>query len=119
MPASAFANQLSDGQTAQLPISSDAAGFECPEGDAAPAGSVLWHFIQTQVDAGTESGTLTVTFETAGTMHVESTRQTGGALHWYVTTGDPDTLTAAESDVSSEGNLVLSHICVGPKATPT
>jgi hypothetical protein len=72
--------------------------------------------VQTQTDAA--SGTLTVSFQTMGTFTVESYKHSGGVLHWNVITG-ADVLLDASSNVQSDGNLNLSHICVGPAATST
>src|SRR6185369_16051845 len=76
-PGATLANDLHQSP----PISWDARGFgdDCKDADLEP-GQVLWHFVQTQTDAS--SGTLHVTFQTAGSSDVASSKHTGGVLHW-------------------------------------
>jgi hypothetical protein len=108
-PAAAptFANDLH--QTP--PISWDATGYGdgCDEVEL-KSGEVLWHFVLTQTESS--SGKLTAEFDEAGTITVDSYKNSGSVLHWQVITGH-DTLLDASSDVDG-GNLNLSHICVGP-----
>jgi len=97
------------------PISWDASGYgdaECDALDLAP-GEVFWHFIQNQVADGTDSGKMTYEFDIAGSGSVDSYKKSGDTLHWSVITGH-DTLLSASTDVSSDGEFNLSHICVGP-----
>ena len=97
------------------PISWDASNFSDSECDAlklAP-GEVFWHFVQNQVADGTDTGKMTVTFDIDGTSTVDSYKKSGGVLHWSIITGH-DTLLAASTDVTSDGQFNLSHICVGP-----
>ncbi len=90
---------------------------EC-DGASLDAGEVLWHFVQTRVPAGVSSGKLTATFDEAGAVAVESYKTSGGVLHWAIITGQ-DTLLAFSSDVTSSGQLNLSHICAAPTAKPS
>src|SRR5262245_32611195 len=96
------------------PISWNATGFGGEDCKDVAAGDVLWHFVQTKVSDNISSGKLTAEFDDAGVITVDSYKKAGGVLHWAITTGH-DTLLSAESDVDSEGNLNLSHICVGPE----
>ena len=82
---------------------------EC-EGAGLDAGDVLWHFVQTRVPAGVSSGMLTATFGQAGEIAVDSYKRSGGVLHWAIITGQ-DTVLTFSSDVTSDGQLNLSHIC--------
>ena len=82
---------------------------EC-EGAGLDAGDVLWHFVQTKVPAGVSSGMLTATFDQAGEIAVDSYKRSGGVLHWAIITGQ-DTVLTFSSDVTSDGQLNLSHIC--------
>jgi len=100
------------------PISWDAVAFqgddeECASADLEP-GEVLWHFVLVQTSAA--SGTLTATFDT-GVVVVGSTKNSGGVLHFDITTGHA-TLLGASTDVSGK-LLNLSHICSGGERTTT
>ncbi|MEX2184187.1 MAG: hypothetical protein WEC14_07040, partial [Chloroflexota bacterium] len=101
------------------PISSDDSGFQGSdkECEGTPDNTVIWHFVQTQPAA--DSGNLTATFTTAGTIVQGNAVSPADTLHWYVSTGKPDTLTAFSSNVGGTGNLVLSHICQGDTVTTT
>ena len=105
----ALANDLNQ----DPPISWDASGYGSNDCPALEPGEVFWHFIQNQVDDSIASGELTATFDVKGEVTVASYKKAGGALHWGIITGH-DTLLDASSDVESDGNLNLSHICVGP-----
>ncbi len=83
---------------------------DCKDVDLS-AGQVLWHFVQTGTEVA--SGELTATFTTAGEVTVDSYKHSGKVLHWQIITGH-DTLVSASSDIENDGNLNLSHICVGP-----
>jgi hypothetical protein len=97
------------------PIAWDTTGFGGGACKSLNDDQVLWHFIQGGVPSGVTSATLTVTFASAGTMTVDSLDRASGTLHWDVVTGH-DTLLDAVSDVQSDGNLNLSHVCV-PEAS--
>jgi hypothetical protein len=107
-------NQLS--QT--TPISSDDVNFQGSDTDCAgtAAGTVVWHFVLTRTTAST--ALLEVTFANAGTATYPSDFKTGSTLHWFVTTGSPDTLLAASTNATGK-NLNLSHICDGGETTTT
>ena len=94
------------------PISWNAGGYtdDCTDVELS-SGQVLWHFVQTGTDEA--SGELTATFTTAGEVSVDSYKHSGKVLHWQIITGH-DTLLTASSDIENDGNLNLSHICVGP-----
>ena len=80
--------------------------------DCSPVGN--WHFVLTQTAAA--SGTLTATFS-SGVFVVQSTKKTGGTLHFDVPAGD-NTLLGATTD--AVGRLLnLSHICGGTTTTTT
>ena len=89
---------------------------ECKDADLAP-GAVLWHFIQNGVDDDAiTSGKMTATFADAGTIaDVESYKKAGPVLHWNIITPTHDTLLSASSNVTSDGQFNLSHVCVGPE----
>jgi hypothetical protein len=82
---------------------------ECADADLDP-GEVLWHFIQTGVN--TDSGNLTAVFASGAVGPVANSSSPGTTLHWTIITGET-TLISFSSDVVSDGNLVLSHICAG------
>ncbi|MEO5964997.1 MAG: hypothetical protein ABIR11_05985 [Candidatus Limnocylindrales bacterium] len=86
---------------------------DCANADLAP-GEVLWHFVQTQVADGITSGKLSGTITEGAFGPIASYKKSGGVLHWQVITGQTTLLTFM-SDVTSDGNLNLSHICVGPE----
>ena len=100
------------------PISWDASGYGDEDCPVLEPGQVLWHFIQNQVGDEDASGTLTATFTDAGKVEVESYKKSGPVLHWQIITGH-DTLLDASTDVDSDGNFNLSHICVGPEGNQT
>ena len=101
------------------PISSDDVNFQ---GDAdvcagTPSGSVVWHFVLTRTAAS--SANLTVTFANAGgPTSYPSDFKTGSTLHWYITTGAPETLLSASADAAGN-RLNLSHICNRGTTTTT
>lgn len=82
------------------------------------AGEVYWHFIQTQVPDGTESGKLTVSFVGGGSAVLDSYKLSGKTLHWQAVTEQVD-LAGLESNVGGDGNLNLSHICSNTETTTT
>jgi hypothetical protein len=113
------------------PITSDDSEFggEC-EGEDVPDGQVLFHFVLVNLDEGTAAGTLTATFENAGTVTVDASKVVakGKTQHFDVIVDAPDTLLSAsamvEAQASTKVMLNLSHICVGemegsPTPTPT
>lgn len=119
LPSTVAANSLHQ----SLPIQSDSREYQGSAGDCEDAdleaGQVLWHFVLTQVPDSVLTAELTATFETEGTVVVDSYKKSGGVLHFEIITG-ADTLLSASTDVQTEGNLNLSHICQGaPQATPT
>ena len=101
------------------PISSDDVNFQGTADECAgtPAGSVVWHFVLTKTSAS--SANLVVTFANAGgPTSYPSDFKSGGTLHWFITTGAPDTLLAAFAEAVGN-NLNLSHICNGGTTTTT
>jgi hypothetical protein len=98
-----------------LPINSDTASLQgsatdCAEFNVQP-GQVVWHFVLNQ--SATNNQTLTTTFATFGTTTVSAYKVVDTyVLHYKVTTGSPDTLTAASTS-GTTGQLQLSHICNG------
>jgi hypothetical protein len=88
---------------------------DCGDADLDP-GQVLWHFIQNQVETDYSNNLgdaeLSVTFTVDGASTIDAYKQSGKTLHWQIITGE-DTLTSASSNVSSDGQLNLSHICTG------
>jgi hypothetical protein len=116
-----LANQFVGQQSATFNHDSDC-------GDFATGSGVVWHFVLNGLDAGTAAGTLSVTFENAGTQ--TATGQpvgNGSTQHFYVVTPDDDKLTGGSASVEDQSearnsNLVLSHVCDqtgGSTPTPT
>jgi hypothetical protein len=109
LAAPAMAN---DGQ--QTNVAWNDVNFQGDEGECADAdldpGQVLWHFVQTGVS--TDSGNLTAVFASGAVGPVANYASPGSTLHWNIITGET-TLISFSSDVVSDGNLVLSHICNG------
>ncbi len=85
--------------------------------DQLAPGSVLWHFIQNGVtDDAITSGKMTATFATAGTFtDVVSYKKAGPVLMWNIITPTHDTLLSASTNVTSDGQFNLSHVCFGPE----
>ena len=87
------------------------------EGDAGGlTDPVVWHFVLNQLDMGTESGTIYVTFQSAGLKTASGIPVGNGMLqHFYVGTPDHDVILGAYAMVDSEGYglLVLSHVALG------
>jgi hypothetical protein len=68
-----------------------------------------WHWVHNQLPAGTTGGTLTATFENAGTVQITGVLNPAGTtLHYRVTLAEGDTLISASDDVSG-GRLLLSN----------
>ena len=123
LTALVMANNLHQFENGQNPngISWDQAtqgtADECKDADLEP-GEVLWHFIQNQVDDAILSGKMTATFADAGTFtDVVSYKKSGGTLHWSITTPGHDTLLSASTNVISNGEFNLSHVCAGPEGS--
>jgi hypothetical protein len=125
-PGVASANDQNPGQVADLPISYDHEDYQGDEEKCAAdieawgvgEGQAYWHFVQTQVDEAVLTGELTAEFEDEGEVTVDSYKKAGGSLHWHIITG-LDSLVSVSSDVESDGNLNLSHICWVPEPEPT
>jgi len=99
------------------PISSNAPGYEDEDCGELDAGTVLWHFVLVQTDAGVPGSQLHASFASAGDITVDAYKKSGGVLHFNITTGT-DTLTGAHTNRAGRW-LNLSHICVGPPLTTT
>lgn len=100
-----------------LPIESGDADYQGTAAQCDPLnvqpGQVVWHFVLNQYDPADADQTLETTFETAGTITTSPDVSSNSAvLHYYVTTGSPDTLLSA-STTGDVGMLLLSHICDG------
>jgi hypothetical protein len=80
--------------------------------DAPSDEGVWWHFVLVGTTA-INSGELTATFQSAGTVGPSVYyKQSGGVLHWYLQTPTDDILTGAVT--TSDGRqLNLSHVCNG------
>jgi hypothetical protein len=117
-PAAVLANEASQ----DMPISWDQAkpGTEDQCKDVGiTEGQVYWHILQNGVSAAIQSGNLTATFKDAGVIGpVASYEKNGSTLHWGIITGE-DTVQALSTDVQSDGQLVVSHVCyIVPQPTP-
>jgi hypothetical protein len=118
-PATTFANTGNQDGNGIAWDNDDFRGSESEcEGVELEEGQVFWHFVQTRVAGGTASGMLMATFEEAGTIVSGSYKKAGSVLHWGIVTGE-DTLDTFSSDVTSAGQLNLSHICANPSVTPS
>ena len=80
-----------------------------------------WHFVHTDTDGSDLPAELTATFQGAGTVKVAGYSNGGGnAIVMYdVHVSPSDTLLSASDDISNEGNLNLSHVCVDETTTTT
>lgn len=100
-------NTSSDSQTSQ---------DDCGEFGNTGSG-VVWHFILNGLDEGTAAGSLTASFEDAGSIGpqtADAVNADGKTQHFYVFTPTADTLITASAVVdtaSDGGQLVLSHVC--------
>jgi len=74
---------------------------------------MLWHFIINQIDTPSDApGSITVTFQQAGTKTVNLyTVTNGGTAHYIVQTGPGDTLLNATAQIYKDwsGQFNLSH----------
>jgi hypothetical protein len=102
-----------------FPIAWNASGFddeECAEIKLAP-GQVYWHFVQTQTDV-TDPADALLNIDIAGTdsdvVGLAAYKVAGGVVHWEATTPQI-TLDGISSNIDGDGNLNISHICVGPE----
>ena len=77
------------------------------------ADTMLWHFIINQIDTPSDApGSITVTFQQAGTKTVNLyTVTNGGTAHYIVQTGPGDTLLNATAQIYKDwsGQFNLSH----------
>lgn len=88
------------------------------EGVTVADGKVLWHFVLTQTEA--DESMLTATFGyPVFDKAVLSSKNSGGVLHFNVTTDQGVVLLGAVA--TADGNLLnLSHVCIGgPTSTPS
>ncbi|RKY28981.1 MAG: hypothetical protein DRP74_09380, partial [Candidatus Omnitrophota bacterium] len=95
-----------------LPI--DSSTFKEDPDDGGLTDPVVWHFILNQVAGTTTPGTLTATFQNAGTITVTSSKVNQSTQHFYIGTSADDILLSASATVYSpqcRANLVLSHVC--------
>jgi hypothetical protein len=87
------------------------------------AGTVTWHFVVNQLDAGTAPLTVFAEFEEDGVLSdVGTPVGNGQTQHFFIDTTGDDTLLDAWVDVgtqSGEPKLVLSHIACGPPPPPS
>ena len=77
-----------------------------------------WHWVHNQTSA--TSGTLTATFQNAGTISVANDAPfSANVLHYYIYLAAGDTLLSASDNVVDDGKLVLSHwpTCQGSTTT--
>ena len=74
-----------------------------------------WHWVHNQLPAGTSGGTLTATFQDAGTLTAVGVPKGGGntgtpaTIHYDIALAAGDTLVSASDDISG-GRLLLSTI---------
>ena len=80
-----------------------------------------WHFVVNQLEEGHVAGTLTATFQNAGTVQVDANKVLRSVQHFDVVLGGADTLLSASVIVSGdhpEAKLLLSHVeCVTNTST--
>ena len=77
-----------------------------------------WHWVHNQLPAGTTGGTLTATFENAGTVTVTGVPNASGTtIHYTLVLAEGDTLLSA-SDTISGGRLLLSDFPICETTTP-
>ena len=118
--AFAFANNTALHQNTDVVW--DDTGFQASAGECdglnLDPGQVDWHFILNQTD-GTFEAWGHFEFADAGVIEQASVAH-GSGRDWYVVTGR-DTLHGALTYTNgvTTGQFNLSHICVGPEATPS
>ena len=80
-----------------------------------------WHFIHTDTDGSDLPAELTAEFADAGTVKVDgySNGNGNGVVMYDVHVSADDTLLSASDDISNEGLLNLSHVCVDQTTTTT
>ena len=79
-----------------------------------------WHFVHTKTDSGDLPSEITVEFQDAGVLHVAG-HVNGNSIVMYDVTGAAagDTLLSASDDISNDGLLNLSHVCIPEETTTT
>ena len=88
---------------------------DCTGGDA-PEGMTIWHFVHTGTNGSNLPSTLNATFDNAGAKVAAGySNGDGSAIVMYdIIIPSGDTLLSASDSIVNDGNLNLSHVCVGP-----
>ena len=79
-----------------------------------------WHWVHNQLPTGTTGGTLTATFQNAGTITIVGVPKGNGpaTIHYTVVLASGDTLISASDDIDG-GRLLLSNFPVCETPTPS
>ena len=86
---------------------------DCSDGDA-PEGMTTWHFVHTGTSSADLPSTLTAEFDDAGVKTAAGFINGNSIVQYNITIPSGDTLLSASDTISNDGNLNLSHVCVGP-----
>ncbi|HEX5015236.1 MAG TPA: hypothetical protein VFV72_13880 [Candidatus Limnocylindrales bacterium] len=76
-------------------------------------GFTTWHFIHTGTGAGDLPSELTAEFDNAGVQKADGFVNGSSIVMYNITIPSGDTLLSASDDISNDGLLNLSHVCVG------
>ena len=76
-------------------------------------GFTTWHFIHTGTSSADLPSELTAEFDNAGVQTADGFVNGNSIVMYNITIPSGDTLLSASDDISNDGNLNLSHVCVG------
>lgn len=86
--------------------------LECEEGDVED-GQIYWHFVHTGTTSADLPSTLTVEFSDGSSQTVDGYVNGNSVVMYDVYTDLDVNLTGASDTIVNDGNLNLSHTCVG------
>jgi len=117
----AFAGETYEVWLQESQQGSDSSTFSEDEDCGDYTSGVVWHFILNQYSGG-DTAHLVAWFQNAGELETDASKVLQSVQHFYLNTPSDDILNDAKAVVGSDpgdANLVLSHVCHLPDASPS
>jgi hypothetical protein len=117
----AFAGETYEVWLQESQQGSDSSNFTEDEDCGDYTSGVVWHFILNQYSGG-DTAHLIAWFQGAGQQEADASKVLPSVQHFYLNTPSDDVLNDAKAVVGSDpgdANLVLSHVCHLPEASPS
>ena len=117
----AFAGETYEVWLQESQQGSDSSNFTEDEDCGDYTSGVVWHFILNQYSGG-DTAHLVAWFQGAGQQEADASKVLQSVQHFYLNTPSDDVLNDAKAVVGSDpgdANLVLSHVCHLPEASPS